>query len=106
MADAAALVLLACNARMGTVDVAVRLGMGCRLFAVSLGRLVERGLVPSERFVEYPGKARSKDQWREYMNAAIARSSPLADPSFPAAVAPPSGLGRADRGRAMVDDEE
>ena len=106
MADAAALVLLACNARMGTVDVAVRLGMGCRLFAVSLGRLVERGLVSLERVVENPGKARSKDRWREYMNAAIARSSPLADPFFPVAVAPPRDVGRTDRGRAMADDEE
>ena len=65
---------------MGTVDVAARVGMGCRLFAVA-GALVERALV-SKRFVEYPGKARSKDQRREYMNAAIARSSPLAIHSF------------------------
>ena len=75
------------------------------MFAVSLGRLVERALV-SKRFVEYPGKARSKDQRREYMNAAIARSSPLADPFFPVAVAPPRDVGRTDRGRAMADDEE
>ena len=75
------------------------------MFAVSLGRLVERALV-SKRFVEDPGKARSKDQWREYMNAAIARSSPLADPFFPVAVAPPRDVGRTDRGRAMADDEE
>ena len=76
------------------------------MFAVSLGRLVERGLVSLERVVENPGKARSKDRWREYMNAAIARSSPLANRLFPVAVAPPSGVGRTDRGRAMVDDEE
>ena len=75
------------------------------MFAVSLGRLVERALV-SKRFVEDPGKARSKDQRREYMNAAIARSSPLADPFFPVAVAPPRDVGRTDRRRAMADDEE
>ena len=75
------------------------------MFAVSLGRLVERALV-SKRFVEDPGKARSKDQRREYMNAAIARSSPLADPYFPVAVAPRRDVGRTDRGRAMADDEE
>ena len=75
------------------------------MFAVSLGRLVERALV-SKRFVEDPGKARSKDQRREYMNAAIARSSPLADPFFPVAVAPPRDVGRTDRGRAMANDEE
>ena len=105
MAEAAARVLLPFYAWMGTVDVAARVGMGCRLFAVVLRRLVERALV-SKRFVEYPGKSRSKDQRREYMNAAIARSSPLANRLFPVAVAPPSGVGRTDRGRAMVDDEE